>query len=130
MKIPLFQEVVRREQEIAEKNQGLVETRRKHQLVEDTVTTQIKNLQMKLEELKNEHKCNETSQENVISSLTDKLAEVRYLVNLFTNSQVQQSLAQRTEAFNIEGENFPTAPEEGEGGGIYPSLHEQSTMPR
>ena len=122
--------MVRREQEIAEKNQGLVETRRKHQLVEDTVTTQIKNLQMKLEELKNEHKCNETSQENVISSLTDKLAEVRYLVNLFTNSQVQQSLAQRTEAFNIEGENFPTAPVEGEGGGIYPSLHEQSTMPR
>jgi len=112
------QEVVRREQEIAEKNQGLVETRRKHQLVEDTVTSQIKNLQMKLEELKSEHKCNETSQENVISSLTDKLAEV------------QQSLAQRTEAFNIEGENFPTAPEEGEGGGIYPSLHEQSTMPR
>ena len=82
----LSQEVVRREQEIAEKNQGLVETRRKHQLVEDTVTSQIKNLQMKLEELKSEHKCNETSQENVISSLTDKLAEVRHLVNVSTDS--------------------------------------------
>merc|ERR1719266_1386542 len=87
-------------------------------MVQDTVLNQIKGLQMKLDELKTEHKCNETSQENVISSLTDKLA------------QVQQSLAQRTEAFNIEGGNFPTAPEEGEGGGIYPSLHEQSTMPR
>ena len=41
---------------------------------------QIKGLQMKLDELRTEHKCNETSSENVISSLTDKLAEV-----IFTN---------------------------------------------
>ena len=39
---------------------------------------QIKGLQMKLDELRTEHKCNETSSENVISSLTDKLAEVIY----------------------------------------------------
>ena len=44
--------------------------------VQDTVLNQIKGLQMKLDELKTEHKCNETSSENVISSLTDKLAEV------------------------------------------------------
>ena len=44
--------------------------------VQDTVLNQIKGLQMKLDELKPEHKCNETSSENVISSLTDKLAEV------------------------------------------------------
>ena len=79
---------------------------------------------------------------------------------------MQQSLAQRTEAFNAEGDRsesfltaellhvidhphaykpalqitmsfnrFPTAPslgEEGEssGSGLYPSLHEQATMPR
>ena len=68
--------------------------------VQDSVQNQIKGLQMKLDELKTEHKCNETSSENVISSLTDKLAEV------------QQSLAQRTEAFNAEGdrsESFLTA---------------------
>ena len=43
---------------------------------------QIKGLQMKLDELKTEHKCNETSSENVISSLTDKLAEVGAYKNL------------------------------------------------
>ena len=43
---------------------------------------QIKGLQMKLDELKTEHKCNETSSENVISSLTDKLAEVGAYNNL------------------------------------------------
>jgi len=107
-----------------EKNQELVEMKRKNQMVQDTVLNQIKGLQMKLDELKTEHKCNETSSENVISSLTDKLAEV------------QQSLAQRTEAFNAEGDRFPTAPtlgdEEGRssGSGIYPSLHDQATMPR
>jgi len=117
------QEVHRREQEIVEKNQNLVEMKRKNQTVQDSVQNQIKGLQMKLDELRTEHKCNETSSENVISSLTDKLAEV------------QQSLAQRTEAFNAEGDRFPTAPslgEEGEssGSGLYPSLHEQATMPR
>ena len=66
----------RREQEIAEKNSCLVEAKRKNQLVQDTVQQQIKTLQMKLEEYKTEHKCNETSEENVIGSLTDKLAEV------------------------------------------------------
>ena len=71
-----MQEVRRREQEIAEKNSCLVEAKRKNQLVQDTVQQQIKTLQMKLEEYKTEHKCNETSEENVISSLTDKLAEV------------------------------------------------------
>ena len=44
--------------------------------MQDSVQNQIKGLQMKLDELKTEHKCNETSSENVISSLTDKLAEV------------------------------------------------------
>merc|ERR1719320_911382 len=88
------QEVHRREQEIVEKNQELVEMKRKNQMVQDTVLNQIKGLQMKLDELKTEHKCNETSSENVISSLTDKLAEV------------QQSLAQRTEAFNAEGDRY------------------------
>jgi len=118
------QEVHRREQEIVEKNQDLVEMKRKNQMVQDSVQNQIKGLQMKLDELKTEHKCNETSSENVISSLTDKLAEV------------QQSLTQRTEAFNAEGDRFPTAPALGEeeressGSGLYPSLHEQSTMPR
>jgi len=105
-------------------NQDLVEMKRKNQMVQDSVQNQIKGLQMKLDEVKTEHKCNETSSENVIGSLTDKLAEV------------QQSLAQRTEAFNAEGDRFPTAPtlgeEEGEssGSGLYPSLHEQATMPR
>jgi len=119
------QEVHRREQEIVEKNQDLVEMKRKNQMVQDSVQNQIKGLQMKLDELKTEHKCNETSSENIISSLTDKLAEV------------QQSLAQRTEAFNAEGDRFPTAPALGEeeressgSAGIYPSLHEQATMPR
>jgi len=119
------QEVHRREQEIVEKNQDLVEMKRKNQMVQDSVQNQIKGLQMKLDELKTEHKCNETSSENIISSLTDKLAEV------------QQSLAQRTEAFNAEGDRFPTAPALGEeerespgSAGIYPSLHEQTTMPR
>jgi len=118
------QEVHRREQEIVEKNQNLVEMKRKNQTVQDSVQNQIKGLQMKLDELRTEHKCNETSSENVISSLTDKLAEV------------QQSLAQRTEAFNAEGDRFPTAPSLGEeggessGSGLYPSLHEQATMPR
>ena len=46
--------------------------------MQDSVQNQIKGLQMKLDELRTEHKCNETSSENVISSLTDKLAEVIY----------------------------------------------------
>ena len=50
--------------------------------VQDAVQNQIKGLQMKLDELKTEHKCNETSSENVISSLTDKLAEVGAYDNL------------------------------------------------
>ena len=44
--------------------------------MQDSVQNQIKGLQMKLDEVKTEHKCNETSSENVIGSLTDKLAEV------------------------------------------------------
>merc|ERR1711962_1639356 len=91
------QEVHRREQEIVEKNSELVELKRKNQMVQDKVTEQIKMLHMKLEELRTEHKCIETSSENVIASLTDKLAEV------------QQSLAQRTEAFNAEGDRYSFA---------------------
>jgi len=117
------QEVRRREQEIAEKNSCLVEAKRKNQLVQDTVQQQIKTLQMKLEEYKTEHKCNETSEENVISSLTDKLAEV------------QQSLSQRLVVYAEEEDRFPSAPAYGEeaqegAGGLYPSLHDQATMPR
>ena len=49
---------------------------------------QIKGLQMKLDELKTEHKCNETSSENVISSLTDKLAEVpSYSLNFVAKNE-------------------------------------------
>ena len=56
--------------------------------VQDTVLNQIKGLQMKLDELKTEHKCNETSSENVISSLTDKLAEVpSYSLNLVAKNE-------------------------------------------
>ena len=56
--------------------------------VQDTVVNQIKGLQMKLDELKTEHKCNETSSENVISSLTDKLAEVPlYSLNLVAKNE-------------------------------------------
>ena len=56
--------------------------------VQDTVVNQIKGLQMKLDELKTEHKCNETSSENVISSLTDKLAEVpSYSLNLVAKNE-------------------------------------------
>jgi hypothetical protein len=119
------QEVSRREQEIAEKNHDLVETKRKNQIVRDSVQSQLKMRQMKLEELKTEHKCNETSTENVISSLTDKLAEV------------QHSLSTRVAAYAEEEDRFPSAPaaegEEGEGGGLYPALEQQSsqaTMPR
>lgn len=117
------QEVRRREQEIAEKNSCLVEAKRKNQLVQDTVQQQIKTLQMKLEEYKTEHKCNETSEENVIGSLTDKLAEV------------QQSLSQRLVVYAEEEDRFPSAPAYGEeaqegAGGLYPSLHDQATMPR
>ena len=119
----LPQEVHRREQEIVEKNQELVEMKRKNQMViycfvllfcwieimrileqggiklqqiqycpsyqvQDTVLNQIKGLQMKLDELKTEHKCNETSSENVISSLTDKLAEVlSYFLNLVAKNE-------------------------------------------
>ena len=56
--------------------------------VQDTVLNQIKGLQMKLDELKTEHKCNETSSENIISSLTDKLAEVpSYSLNLVAKNE-------------------------------------------
>jgi len=124
------QEVHRREQEIVEKNSELVELKRKNQMVQDKVTEQIKMLHMKLEELRTEHKCIETSSENVIASLTDKLAEV------------QQSLSQRVEAFTEEEDNFPSAPayretEEEPGdvspSGLYPALPAQAgirTMPR
>jgi len=124
------QEVHRREQEIVEKNSELVELKRKNQMVQDKVTEQIKMLHMKLEELRTEHKCIETSSENVIASLTDKLAEV------------QQSLSQRVEAFTEEEDNFPSAPayretEEEHGdvspSGLYPALPAQAgirTMPR
>lgn len=124
------QEVLRREQEIVEKNQALVEIKRKNQLVQDKVTEQIKMLHMKLEELRTEHKCNETSTENVIASLTDKLAEV------------QQSLSHRVEAFAEDEDNFPSAPAYREGEdpgdvspstGLYPALPAQAgirTMPR
>ena len=168
-----MQEVRRREQEIAEKNSCLVEAKRKNQLVQDTVQQQIKTLQMKLEEYKTEHKCNETSEENVISSLTDKLAEVWHpcsptvcslllgpstsflspdlcsllhatillLLNLPPATvdshyvQVQQSLSQRLVVYAEEEDRFPSAPAYGEeaqegAGGLYPSLHDQATMPR
>ena len=49
--------------------------------------------------------------------------------------QVQQSLSQRLVVYAEEEDRFPSAPAYGEeaqegAGGLYPSLHDQATMPR
>ena len=72
-----FQEVSRREQEIAEKKNALEDMKRKNQLVQDKVQEQIKMLTMKLEELRVEHQTNEASADSIISCLQDKLIQVR-----------------------------------------------------
>ena len=72
-----FQEVSRREQEIAEKKNALEDMKRKNQLVQDKVQEQIKTLTMKLEELRVEHQTNEASADSIISCLQDKLIQVR-----------------------------------------------------
>ena len=54
----------------------MVELKQKNQQTQDTIQKQINTLMTKLDELKTEHIFNESSSENVIASLTDKLVEV------------------------------------------------------
>ena len=72
-----YQEVSRREQEIAEKKAALEDMKRKNQMVQDKVQEQIKTLTMKLDELRVEHQTNEASSDSIISCLQDKLIQVR-----------------------------------------------------
>lgn len=71
------QEVERRDKELHEKREQLLEKRRLNQAVQDKFVEQMKLLQIKLEEVREDHARTESSLEAEISALQDKLTEVQ-----------------------------------------------------
>lgn len=106
------QEVERREKELQDRRADLQEKRRLNQAVQDKFVEQMKLLQIKLEEVRDEHARTESSLEAEISGLENKLVEV------------QGSLADR-----IAEAAEPSAPLNPEAAHLYPDLHSIARHP-
>jgi len=99
------QEVMRREKELEKKRADFVEKKRLNQQVKDKFVEQMKLLEMKLDEVKQDHLRAESEMELEIESLEDKLSEVV--------SSLQDKM----------GELEPSAPEADRDLAMYPDLN-------